>query len=250
MPLSWDDPSTREAIQRYMHGVRADAPWCPWNIEFIRRMNGLGSVDDVFDTVFGAEYMVLGLGDVYLGAPVATPLDPRHRLVTTKYNPARTWTPENAVGIGGAYLCIYGMEGPGGYQFVGRTTQVWNHRHPEQSGPFEDGTPWLLRFFDRISWYPVEPDELMDLRCRDRGRARRRYRDHRGHVLARRAPAVPRGERRIDRRVPSRAGRRVRRRAATMVGGRGVRDGGLIRVYASMSVKLSGLGAAARSLGT
>ena len=71
-------------------------------------------------------YLVLGLGDVYLGAPVATPLDPRHRLVTTKYNPARTWTPENAVGIGGAYLCIYGMEGPGGYQFVGRTVQVWN----------------------------------------------------------------------------------------------------------------------------
>jgi hypothetical protein len=55
----------------------------------------------------------MGLGDVYLGAPVATPLDPRHRMVTTKYNPARTWTPENAVGIGGAYLCIYGMEGPG-----------------------------------------------------------------------------------------------------------------------------------------
>ena len=72
------------------------------------------------------QYLVLGLGDVYLGAPVATPLDPRHRLVTTKYNPARTWTPENAVGIGGAYLCIYGMEGPGGYQFVGRTVQVWN----------------------------------------------------------------------------------------------------------------------------
>ena len=71
-------------------------------------------------------YLVLGLGDVYLGAPVATPLDPRHRLVTTKYNPARTWTAENSVGIGGAYLCIYGMEGPGGYQFVGRTVQVWN----------------------------------------------------------------------------------------------------------------------------
>lgn len=165
MPLSWDDPATREAIERYMRGVRADAPWCPWNIEFIRRMNGLGSVDDVFDTVFGAEYMVLGLGDVYLGAPVATPLDPRHRLVTTKYNPARTWTPENAVGIGGAYLCIYGMEGPGGYQFVGRTTQVWNHRHPRSSAPFEDGTPWLLRFFDRISWYPVDPEELLDLRA-------------------------------------------------------------------------------------
>ncbi|MCJ0980021.1 5-oxoprolinase/urea amidolyase family protein [Rhodococcus sp. ARC_M12] len=165
LPLSWDDPSTREAIQRYMHGVRADAPWCPWNIEFIRRMNGLDSVADVFDTVFAADYMVLGLGDVYLGAPVATPLDPRHRLVTTKYNPARTWTPENAVGIGGAYLCIYGMEGPGGYQFVGRTTQVWNHSAAYSGGPFEEGTPWLLRFFDRISWYSVEPEELLDLRA-------------------------------------------------------------------------------------
>ncbi|WP_137872662.1 5-oxoprolinase/urea amidolyase family protein [Rhodococcus sp. Q] len=165
MPLSWDDPATREAIKRYMHGVRSDAPWCPWNIEFIRRMNGLDTVADVFDTVFDAEYLVLGLGDVYLGAPVATPLDPRHRLVTTKYNPARTWTPENAVGIGGAYLCIYGMEGPGGYQFVGRTTQVWNHRYPQNTAAFEDGTPWLLRFFDRISWYPVEPEELLDLRA-------------------------------------------------------------------------------------
>ncbi|MEH0632486.1 5-oxoprolinase/urea amidolyase family protein [Streptomyces bottropensis] len=162
LPLSWDDPATREAIARYMAGVRDDAPWCPWNIEFIRRVNGLDSPADVYDTVFAAEYLVLGLGDVYLGAPVATPLDPRHRLVTTKYNPARTWTAENSVGIGGAYLCIYGMEGPGGYQFVGRTTQVWSPW--QQRGAFEPGSPWLLRFFDRIKWYPVEADELLSLR--------------------------------------------------------------------------------------
>ncbi|MFJ9897087.1 5-oxoprolinase/urea amidolyase family protein [Streptomyces sp. NPDC091280] len=163
LPLSWDDPATREAIARYMAGVRDDAPWCPWNIEFIRRVNGLDSVEDVYGTVFDAEYLVLGLGDVYLGAPVATPLDPRHRLVTTKYNPARTWTAENSVGIGGAYLCVYGMEGPGGYQFVGRTTQVWSGW--QQRGAFEAGSPWLLRFFDRIKWYPVEADELLELRA-------------------------------------------------------------------------------------
>ncbi|MFI7502123.1 5-oxoprolinase/urea amidolyase family protein [Streptomyces sp. NPDC049687] len=163
LPLSWDDPATREAIARYMAGVRDDAPWCPWNIEFIRRVNGLDSVADVYDTVFAAEYLVLGLGDVYLGAPLATPLDPRHRLVTTKYNPARTWTAENSVGIGGAYLCVYGMEGPGGYQFVGRTTQVWSPW--QQRGAFEAGSPWLLRFFDRIRWYPVDADELLDLRA-------------------------------------------------------------------------------------
>ena len=161
LPLSWDDPATREAIDRYVHGVRADAPWCPWNIEFIRRINGLDSVDDVYRVVHDASYLVLGLGDVYLGAPVATPVDPRHRLVTTKYNPARTWTPENAVGIGGAYLCIYGMEGPGGYQFVGRTVQVWNR---DALGPHFD-RPWLLRTFDQIRWYPVGADELLDLRA-------------------------------------------------------------------------------------
>ena len=165
LPLSWDDPATHEAIERYMHGVRSDAPWCPDNIEFIRRINGLDDTAQVHDIVFDAQYLVLGLGDVYLGAPVATPLDPRHRLVTTKYNPARTWTPENAVGIGGAYMCIYGMEGPGGYQFVGRTTQVWNHCHPRPASAFADGTPWLLRYFDRISFYPVSAEELIDLRA-------------------------------------------------------------------------------------
>ncbi len=126
LPLSWDDPATRVAIDKYMQSVRKDAPWCPSNIEFIRRVNGLDSIDDVRRIVFDASYLVMGLGDVYLGAPVATPLDPRHRLVTTKYNPARTWTPENAVGIGGAYLCVYGHGRAGGYQFVGRTVQMWN----------------------------------------------------------------------------------------------------------------------------
>ncbi|MBC7979648.1 MAG: urea carboxylase [Armatimonadetes bacterium] len=162
LPLAWNDPSTQVAIERYMTGVRADAPWCPSNIEFIRRINGLGSIDEVKEIVFSAEYLVLGLGDVYLGAPVATPLDPRHRLVTTKYNPARTWTPENAVGIGGAYLCIYGMEGPGGYQFVGRTTPIWSSY--QETEVFVKGVPWLLRFFDRIRWEEVSADRLMDLR--------------------------------------------------------------------------------------
>jgi urea carboxylase len=160
LPLSWDDPATRLAIEKYMQSVRPDAPWCPSNIEFIRRINGLDSIEDVYKVVFEASYLVMGLGDVYLGAPVATPVDPRHRLVTTKYNPARTWTPENAVGIGGAYLCVYGMEGPGGYQFVGRTVQMWN-RH-RVTADFEK--PWLLRFFDQIRFVPVSQEELLRLR--------------------------------------------------------------------------------------
>ena len=162
LPLSWNDPAIIETVQRYMTSVRSDAPWCPDNIEFIRRVNGLGSIEDVRRIVFDARYLVMGLGDVYLGAPVATPLDPRHRLVTTKYNPARTWTPPNVVGIGGAYLCIYGMEGPGGYQLFGRTIQVWNAYG--RSPSFAGGKPWLLRFFDQIRFFPVSHDELMQWR--------------------------------------------------------------------------------------
>ena len=162
LPLSFADPAVSETIARYMASVRADAPWCPDNIEFIRRINGLGSTEDVRRIVFDARYLVMGLGDVYLGAPVAIPLDPRHRLVTTKYNPARTWTPPNVVGIGGAYMCIYGMEGPGGYQLFGRTIQVWSSYG--QTRDFRDGKPWLLRFFDQIRFFPVTHAELTEWR--------------------------------------------------------------------------------------
>ena len=162
LPLSWKDPAIYQTIDKYMQSVRDDAPWCPDNIEFIRRINGLDSIEDVRRIVFDARYLVLGLGDVYLGAPVATPVDPRHRLVTTKYNPARTWTPPNVVGIGGAYLCIYGMEGPGGYQLFGRTIQVWNTWR--QTSAFTEDKPWLLRFFDQVRFFPVSHEELTEWR--------------------------------------------------------------------------------------
>jgi urea carboxylase len=160
IPLSWDDIACQQAIDKYQQSVRKDAPWCPSNLEFIRRINGLASIDEVKKILFESSYLVMGLGDVYLGAPVATPVDPRHRLVTTKYNPARTWTAENSVGIGGSYLCVYGMEGPGGYQFVGRTLQMWNRY--KQTREFTK--PWLLRFFDQIRFYEVTHDELKHIR--------------------------------------------------------------------------------------
>ncbi|ASR56390.1 urea carboxylase [Cellulomonas sp. PSBB021] len=162
LPLSFDDPVVGAAVGRYVAGVRPHAPWLPSNAEFVRRVNGLDSVDDVLATMLAAEYLVLGLGDVYLGAPLAVPLDPRHRLLTTKYNPARTWTAEGTVGLGGQYLCVYGMDSPGGYQLVGRTVPVWSSY--AQHGAFEPGVSWLLRFFDRIVWHAVTPEELQGWR--------------------------------------------------------------------------------------
>ena len=175
MALCWEHPGVVDAMRRYAERVRPDAPWCPDNIEFIRRINGLESVAEVQDTILAASYCVIGLGDVYLGAPVALPLDPRHQLVTTKYTPPRTWTPENAVGIGGSFLCIYGMEGPGGYQLFGRTTQVWNRAaaagRVTTPGSVEGEPPWLLRHFDRVRFELVSADRLEELRVAAAGGA-------------------------------------------------------------------------------
>lgn len=162
LPLSWDDPSTQDAILQYTQSVRPDATWCPSNIEFIRQINGLESIEQVQRIVLDASYLVMGLGDVHLGAPVATPLDPRHRLVAAKYHPPQCCTPENAVGISGAHLHINSMEGSGDAQLIGRTIQMWNRF--QVTGSFESGKPWLLRFFDQVRFELVSPEALQQLR--------------------------------------------------------------------------------------
>ena len=161
LPLAFHDRWTREAIQKYMQSVRAEAPYLPDNVEFVARCNGFESGDQVLSAMISSQKMVLGLGDVYLGAPCAVPIDPLTRLVVPKYNPARTLTPEGAVGIGGSYICIYPMESPGGYQLVGRTLPIWN---TYQSTPYFKETPWLLRIFDRIQFEHVEENHLEDAR--------------------------------------------------------------------------------------
>lgn len=170
LPFAFDDQWTKDAQARYLRSVRPSAPYMPSNVEFVRRINGLRSIEEVQTIITNAEYLVLGLGDVYLGAPCAIPVDPRHRLVTSKYNPARTYTPEGAVGIGGAYMCIYGMDSPGGYQLVGRTLPIWDTYGsiPKKCRGSPKHIPWLLRFFDRVKFFLVADEELKELRAQYR----------------------------------------------------------------------------------
>jgi len=162
LPMAFEDSATLGAVERYQQTVRADAPWLPNNVDFIKRTNGLASREDVKNIIFDASYLILGLGDVYLGAPCAVPLDPRHRLLSSKYNPARTYTAEGTVGIGGMYMCIYGMDSPGGYQLVGRTLPIWNKFLKNEQ--FQQGEPWLLHFFDQVRFYEVSEAELDEQR--------------------------------------------------------------------------------------
>ncbi|KAK9838176.1 hypothetical protein WJX81_006705 [Elliptochloris bilobata] len=166
LPMAFNDKWTNDAVAKYMKSSRAEGPYLPSNVDFVAANNGLPEgAEAVRALVMAASYMVMGLGDVYLGAPCAVPVDPRHRLVVPKYNPARTFTPEGAVGLGGTYMCIYPMESPGGtrhgfcwYQLVGRTLPIWNTFG--RVGPFTPQTPWLLRFFDQVRFFEVSETEL------------------------------------------------------------------------------------------
>ena len=162
LPMAFEDSATLGAVERYQESVCAKAPWLPNNVDFIQRINGLASREQVKQILYDAHYLILGLGDVYLTAPCAVPIDPRHRLLSSKYSPARTFTAEGTVGIGGMYMCIYGMDSPGGYQLVGRTLPIWNKfKKNKQFGDQQ----WLLRCFDQIKYFPVTEIELEQWRA-------------------------------------------------------------------------------------
>ncbi|KAE8446988.1 hypothetical protein EG329_011470 [Mollisiaceae sp. DMI_Dod_QoI] len=153
LPFAFEHPSCLAAVERYSQTIRSEAPWLPNNVEFLQRINGLASKNDVESVVLSTTYLILGLGDVFFGAPCAIPLDPRHRLFGMKYNPSRSFTPEGAIGLGGQYLCIYGIDSPGGYQLVGRTVPIWNTWAKK-------GYPWMFNVFDQIQFYPISTQEL------------------------------------------------------------------------------------------
>ncbi|KAJ5167414.1 Urea carboxylase [Penicillium canariense] len=134
MPLVFNDEMSSKAIARYASTIRSSAPYLPSNIEFLQKLNGLDSPDRIEQNLYEGRFLVLGLGDVYQGSPCAVPLDPRHRLFGTKYNPSRSFTPRGAVGIAGQYMCIYATDSPGGYQLVGRTVPIWDEFHKSELG--------------------------------------------------------------------------------------------------------------------
>ncbi|KAH7324688.1 urea carboxylase [Stachybotrys elegans] len=158
LPFAFDDRVSQAAVDRYIATIRSTAPYLPNNVEFLRQLNFPNcGPEAVQQTLEGGDFLVLGLGDVYLGSPCAVPLDPRNRLFGTKYNPSRSYTPRNSVGIGGQYMCIYATDSPGGYQLVGRTTPIWD------AGRIAGGSgepAWAFRLIDRISFYAVSEEAL------------------------------------------------------------------------------------------
>jgi urea carboxylase len=165
LPLAFDHPALGEAVRRYQSEVRAAAPWCPDNVEYLRSCNNLGSRDEVLARVAGTAWLVLGFAGAVPGSPVAVPLEPAGRLTAPRYDPGRAWTPGGAVGLVGGRLHIHATDGPGDSQLVGRTVPVWRDVRPPLGGDqpaAPAGPPWLLRPFDVLRFHPVDAAELAD----------------------------------------------------------------------------------------
>ncbi|MGD9526360.1 carboxyltransferase domain-containing protein [Pseudonocardia sp.] len=162
LALAFDDSTSREAVNRYRVATRPDAPNVVEgnNIDYIVRCNGLPDRDAFYERVLQTEWWNAFTG-FYPGLPSLLPLDPRSELVAPKYNPARTWTPEGAVAIGGPCLVVYPLESPGSYQLFGRTLPISGLFGRSRNRHLD---PFLVAPGDRIRFERVEEAELIELR--------------------------------------------------------------------------------------
>lgn len=161
LPIAFDDEMTLEAVRRYRLTTRMDAPNVQGdcNSAYIARANGFDDREEFFSAVLSVEWWC-GFTGFFGGSPSLFSLDPRSQLSAPKYNPARMWSPEGAVGIGGPAIVVYATEAPGSYQLFGRTLPIARPASPgvsvEQSH--------LFRMGDRVRFTRVDEKTLLELR--------------------------------------------------------------------------------------
>ena len=159
LPIAFEDSQTKLAVDLYGKQVRKDAPNCEdgYNLEYMALCNGC-SVEDIKHMLLSTDWYNSGCG-FWPGGGFFWPMDPRCKMIVPKYNPPRIWTPEGAVGIGGACLFTYTTATGGGYQLFGRTIPTFQFamKHPQ----FKDG-PFLYKpSGDRIRFVEVSEAEIL-----------------------------------------------------------------------------------------
>ncbi len=155
VPILYDDPWTHEALMRFRD--RHQDPDAT-DLEYGTRVNGFDTVEDFITHLAGNPWMVTMLGFVP-GLPFCYQLEPRERQVQVpKYVRPRTFTPERAFGIGGAFSVVYPVQGAGGYQLYGMSaTPVLNVR---QDHPDFEHSIVFPRVGDLLRYRSVDRDEF------------------------------------------------------------------------------------------
>ncbi|SNR75631.1 Allophanate hydrolase subunit 1 [Haloechinothrix alba] len=162
LPIAFDDSTSREAVNRYRISTRPDAPNVVEgnNVDYVVRCNGLPDRETLYSTILQSEWWNAFTG-FYPGLPSLLPLDPRSEISAPKYNPARSWTPEGAVALGGPCLVIHPIESAGSYELLGRTLPISELIRRSRSHRVD---PILIYPCDRISFFRISEAELIELR--------------------------------------------------------------------------------------
>lgn len=164
LPIAFNDTATREAVERYAATIRSDAPYTGGgnNVDYIAEQNELPSREVLYARIVGTEWWTACNGFAP-GLPFMFSLSAPTGLSVPKYNPARAWTPEGAVGMGGPCVAIFPVESPGSYQLLGRTLPIYDALG--RNDAFADG-PFLIGAGDRVRFVRAGEDELAELRRR------------------------------------------------------------------------------------
>ena len=118
IPVLYDDPWTRETLQRFRD--RHQAPDLT-DVEYVAKVNGFDDVEALIEAHSANPFIATFIGFMP-GNAECYQLAPRERqLEAPKYLRPRTDTPERAVGHGGAFTTIYPVRGAGGFQLLGRS---------------------------------------------------------------------------------------------------------------------------------
>ncbi|HWQ79310.1 MAG TPA: carboxyltransferase domain-containing protein [Anaerovoracaceae bacterium] len=161
LPIAFEDSQTKLAVELYGKQIRKDAPNCEggYNLEYMALCNGV-TVEEIKQKLLNTYWYNSGCG-FWPGGGFFWPMDPRSKLNVPKYNPPRLWTPEGAVGIGGACVFTYTTATGGGYQLFGRTIPTFQFamKHPQ----FAEG-PFLYKpSGDRIKFVEVTEAEILKI---------------------------------------------------------------------------------------
>lgn len=155
VPILYDDPWTNEALMRFRD--RHQDPEST-DLEYGARVNGFDSVAGFIDHLAGNPWIVTMLGFVP-GLPWCYQLEPPERQIQVpKYVRPRTFTPERAFGMGGAFAVVYPVQGAGGYQLYGMAAAPVLDV-TQESADFADsivfpkaGDIWRYRAIDRTEF--------------------------------------------------------------------------------------------------
>ncbi len=172
VPVLYDDPWTHEALMRFRD--RHQDPDST-DLEYGARVNGFDTVEDFITHMSTNPWIVTMLGFVP-GLPFCYQLEPQDRQIQVpKYVRPRTFTPERAFGLGGAFAVVYPVQGAGGYQLYGICpTPVLNvaQDHPDFADSIvfpRPGDIWRYRAIDRDEFDRTRNEvEAGDFRYRTR----------------------------------------------------------------------------------